>query len=178
MEPRVEVALHQRPDKNGIKSAAEIEADRNVGTQSMAYRFVELLENGPCALLRSIAKRLRNRLHGFRWDLRRPIPNDIRFVRIEVDRNVTRGRDMLDSFERKQHSVGILVEDRVECRDIQLRLNQAAGEDRLHLGREHEPVPQPRKIAGLDSDPVAGGDEQPLCAVVEKAREFVAAVKR
>ena len=45
---------------------------------------------------------------------------------------------MFNSQERKSWPVGILLDQRVECGDVELRHNKTARENRLHLGCENE----------------------------------------
>jgi hypothetical protein len=79
---------------------------------------------------------------------------------------------VLEALEREAPTIGGAVQQRVEPRRVELRLDQPAREDRLHFGCEDEAVGHPREIKGLDPEAVAPRQEQALALVVEEEREL------
>src|SRR6185437_922182 len=135
---------------------------------------LQLLQDGPRCFSRRVAVRLRDRRRALRRNFVRPIALCPRVERVEVDRDIGRRRHMPDILEREARIFGVLLEERVERLHIERRLDQSAGEDRLHLRREHEPVGHARHVQRLDPEPVARGDDQALRLIVEQEGELAA----
>src|SRR6185312_4091455 len=171
---RVEVSLHQRTDERRVDPAAKIQAYRHIRPQAQPHGFLQLLQDGPRCFSRRVAVRLRDRRGALRRNFVRPIALCPRLQRVEVHRDVGRRRHMPDVLERETRVGGILLEERVERLHIELSLDQSAGEDRLDLRREHEPVGHARHVQRLDPEPVAPGDQQALRLVVEQEGELSA----
>src|SRR6185437_17093840 len=95
-------------------------------------------------------------------DFGRPVANDAGFERLQVDDEARCRGNLLDAFERELEIVRTLVAERVERGGIKSGFYQPAREDRLHLRGEDKTSLEPSQIERLDSEPVAGGDHEPL----------------
>ena len=81
---------------------------------------------------------------------------------------------MFDPRERELHLALVLLQQRVEGCGVELGDDEVAGENRLHLRREHEAVVETGEIERLDSEAVARGDKQLLRFIVGQEGELAA----
>ena len=85
------------------------------------------------------------------------------------------GQQLLHASEERVGSCDVTrAEELRDCRDVGLRIDEAAGENGLDLGSEEQQVPAPCPVQRLDAQPIAREQQPPLRRIPDGKREHAA----
>ena len=161
------MACRKAEDRTGIKAAAQIAADRDIGPEPQANRLFQRPAK-LCRIVRVGALLLSIVL--------------LRIIEIPIARHldmpvsgdeIVPGRHLEHAVEQGAHLMAAKFDRMIEGLGVPSR-RHAGGEQRLHFGGNVERVIVPGIEQRLDAETVAGGEEHAVALVVQHECEFAA----